>query len=273
MSKYGRQLAVINLETDELIEDVVIVDKATLRAQQEAAKRRALIAQYRRNRHGLYGYTLMDLVPNQFDGLSRQTVARLAHLATYLGYHGRLMLTERNPLRRSDLPAVLGVSTATAERFWAEVNGKYIVELEDGTLSIVAVFGRGRGKSSVRRIKVYRDAMRSLYQSTAVSKHRYIGYLLVLADMLHVRSNTLCHHPTASNDQNIKPLTMQAIASLVGYAPNQAARLQKELEALTFSTDNMVRNATMISGTALIVSPHLLFQGSEIERQSKAKGP
>ncbi|MBQ5523509.1 MAG: hypothetical protein IIT86_12005, partial [Oscillospiraceae bacterium] len=68
------------------------------------------------------------------------TATRLIYLATFLDYHDVLYKTERTRMKRKDLPSLLGISASGANRFWKEVEGRYIYEEKDGELRMNSEF-------------------------------------------------------------------------------------------------------------------------------------
>ena len=100
-------------------------DQRAKKIRKEAeAKRR----QRRDLTNGYGGFVLMRKVPLN-KNISPQTLGRLTYLAVYLTYEddNRLMLTERQPMFRQDLPQVLGLPERTVDRFVKEAKNSGVL--------------------------------------------------------------------------------------------------------------------------------------------------
>lgn len=135
----------IDVETGEIPPGIQMTDE-------EDRRRRKLFAEkqwdktIRRKDHVLLGEFYMTTCrKNQFEGLQPQDVARLVFIATFMDYNCVLKNGD-NYLTIDDLPDLLEVSKSTFDRLWDKIQGRYIVQSEDGSLTVVDGFLRGRQK-------------------------------------------------------------------------------------------------------------------------------
>ena len=208
-----------------------------------------------------------------FQNLSDATVARLVFLASHLAYNsGKLNKTQRTPLRRKDLPALMQLSCRTVDRFMKEAEA-YIGEDSDGCLRMRGdVFIRGslpKGQYMMLQ-RLYITAVRHLYHETPACKHRALGKIFRLLLYVNREYNILCWNPDESYLHNVDPLTFAEFGSLCGYDVNKLSRLKTALRELTFEVG--ARRAHFCSfvspkagQTVLIFNPRILYNGSNYQ--------
>lgn len=211
-------------------------------------------------------------VSEAFDGVSAANITRLIFLSTYLSYHdNEIRVTERRKLTRNELSCVLGVSDSTADRFWKEVNPKYIIEDESGALKLNQdVFVRGKMKGLMAfYIKVFAKGMRDLYNSVPKSKHKALGYIFAMLPNVNVEHNILCHNTDETDINCIEPMSMQEFCKEIGYDYQNVNRLHKMFKSLTFDVGSGKRElfCSIIKNEytgkeLMIVNPKVFYSGN-----------
>lgn len=179
-------------------------------AQQEAYRKKREREQKRadkRRTSNVLGNFYFILAENPFFDLKPETVTKLIMLCSYLNYDNSFMLTQRTPMRKSDVQSVLKVSRSTAYNFYKEVAPKYINDvngqlfLSDNTIFI-------KGKINNPNYKHYQqfyvDSVRRLYNSTPNKHHAQLGYIFKLLPYINIEFNILCHNPFEEQINQIK---------------------------------------------------------------------
>jgi hypothetical protein len=198
----------------------------------------------------------------------------LIYLASYLNYNNVLMVTERKKMTLDDLPKVLGVSGATTKRFWDKVNGRYVIQRDDGSLSLNGTLFRGKQKRiSERLTKFYIDAVQKLYQATPASKHGCLGRVFQLLPYISIEFNFLCHNPAETDLSKIEPMKLQEFCAETGYDPSKAHRLVQDLSTVTFDVNGEQRHFVAFVTTnpastdrMIVVNPRVLYGGHNYQR-------
>lgn len=214
----------------------------------------------------------------EFKDLLPQTVTRLIYLNTFIHYgDNKLMKTERTPMEKSDLAKILGISKAAVTKFWKEVSPKYIVEKENNLIfTNTDVFIKRklnqRGGFNPYQ-KFYINGIRKLYEATAVSQHKHLGYIFKMLPYINLEFNVLCRNPLETDLERIEPLSLKEFCDEIGYDTSQINRLLNIYSKLTFDVkgkqesfcafvfDGIDRNKSKI-----FVNPNILYNGSNYQR-------
>ena len=200
------------------------------------------------------------------------TATRLIYLATFLDYHDVLYKTERTRMKRKDLPSLLGISASGANRFWKEVEGRYIYEAEDGELRMNSEFFHRGELSGVFGIyqQIYVKPMRSLYRNTNASQHKCLGYVFKMLPYLNTEYNIFCQNPNETEFEEIEPLTVDDFCRLIDYNQHNRARLMEKLAQITFSFEEHEERFCSITGQQrnlgaeyIRINPHVIYHGHD----------
>lgn len=205
---------------------------------------------------------------NQFEGLQPQDVARLVFIATFMDYNCVLKNGD-NYLTIDDLPDLLEVSKSTFDRLWDKIQGRYIVQSEDGSLTVVDGFLRGRQKGIKERLtKVFIRQLQALYRNTPKSKRRLFGYMFQLLYCVNVEYNILSKNPLETELDRVEPLTIKEFAALIGYDESQVSRLEKAYSEVSFLCDGrlqhfcaFVDHGRNTDGRFVVVNPRIFYAG------------
>ena len=125
----------VDTDTGEIIDTITVTlpvgSKVYTPAQQEAYKKHK---DYERNtslkkaQSNELGYFYFILKDHQLGKISAETVGRLIYLLTYLDYDSNFMISQRKPMKKSDLEKIMNLSKWTIGRFWKEIHHLYVEE-------------------------------------------------------------------------------------------------------------------------------------------------
>lgn len=209
-----------------------------------------------------------------FNDLSPATAARLIFLATYTSYNdNRLMVSQRKPIVRKELPGLLKVSKTTADRFWTEVSPRYLREDEDGLLLTNSdIFIKGTIQKRQSYQKMFIDGIRHLYCSVPASKHKALGYVFQMLPFINYEWNVLCYNPDETDLDNIHFMRVDDFREAIGYDKSNISRLLKTYYDIKFPVDgNLEPFCAFVSYGAskamdkIIINPRILYSGSNPE--------
>ncbi len=213
------------------------------------------------------------VVCDSFQDLSDATVARLVFLAAHLGYDGgKLKKTQRTPLYRKDLPALLSLSQSSVDRLMKEAKS-YIEEGTDGCLEMTGdVFIRGSlPKGEYKMVqRLYTDAVKQLYRETPVNKHHILGKIFKLLLFINREFNILCWNPDEICLRYVEPLTVSDFCELTKSNRKKYWRLKKDIEKLAFEMDGrQERFCSFVSPEAgramVVINPKIMYNGSNYQ--------
>lgn len=216
---------------------------------------------------------------NFSEQLSPEAIARLIYLNSFATYNDdRLMLSERKPILKRDLPKILRISPASASRFWKEVNPTYIKESKNGLiLTNRSIFYKGRLselKNNIAFRRFYTNGVRTLYEAvTDARRHKHLGYIFQLLQYVNLEFNILCYNVEETNLDNINPITLEDFCKLIDYDYSHINRLLTIYRNLHFKVGNHAeRFVNFISdgldrqSAKIYINPHILYNGSNYKR-------
>ena len=273
----------IDRNTGEIIDSYIQVYPVGTRcytpAQQEKYKERKEKENMRNCRKeisGELGQFFSVSTGENFPKLSAETMTRLIYLNTFIK-HGtnQLMLTERKPMKRSNLSKVLGISKTSAFRFWKDVNPAYITENKDGELltNKKSFFRGNAGKRRELHQKIYIEGVRKLYKSTTTNKHKHLGHLFLLLPYVNTEYNVLCFNPLEAELDKIDCMTVADFCRVIGYDITHFNRLLATYRKATFDVNgheerfcSIVYDGKDMSLSKICINPHILYCGTDYKK-------
>lgn len=217
------------------------------------------------------------LVNDVFTDVSPESAVRLTVLYTFLNYDSNLMLTQRQPMRKSDIAEVLHLSPTTVFRFWKEVSARYIEEIDDKLVLKNNIVFRGRFTKEHKfkqYQQIYIDSVRSLYYATTVRRHKYLGNIFKLLPFINLEYNIICKNPFEISPDKIEPLTISELCNEFNF--NEISNFHRLIDAycsITFEVDNheerfiaFIYEGKDKSKMKVYVNPHILYVGSDYRK-------
>lgn len=258
----------IDVETGEIPPGIQMTDEEDRRRRKLFAEKQWNKTIRRKDHVPLGEFYMTTCRKNQFEGLQPQDVARLVFIATFMDYNCVLKNGD-NYLTIDDLPDLLEVSKSTFDRLWDKIQGRYIVQSEDGSLTVVDGFLRGRQKGIKERLtKVFIRQLQALYRNTPKSKRRLFGYMFQLLYCVNVEYNILSKNPLETELDRVEPLTIKEFAALIGYDESQVSRLEKAYSEVSFLCDGrlqhfcaFVDHGRNTDGRFVVVNPRIFYAG------------
>lgn len=187
--------------------------------------------------------------------LSEPTISKLIFLATYMdknncicfdgGWETEVVgkkkrsVRKSNPMSKNDIRILLQVSKHTFYQFWNEcVEQKAIIETENGIFlprkMIRFCDNSNVNTSKVRMIKVFKHAIRYMYENTDERSKKSLTHLYRLIPFINLKYNILCENPFEMERENIIPLTAADICEKLGLDRKFHERVVKALKKLSF---------------------------------------
>lgn len=241
-SKYdkSREIKAFYADTGEMVENITIMTDEDRRKRREFfednEKKRLSRLSNSNERFIQFLFTEFKDMPD----LAPQTAIRLMYLATYLSYDENYLKKNGNFVAKKDIEKIMALKTDTVRRFLDEVvkNG-YLLESEKGYSLSKNYFNMGKiqAKKVIDQhhfIRVYINAMRKLYLSTAQNKHIYLGYVFEIIPYINTQWNIVCHNPLEKNKEDIQPMTLGEFCDKIGYNKKNAYRFIKTLREIKF---------------------------------------
>ena len=262
-------------------------DQKMKELKKEAKHRRFL---RRDNEKRLGGFVSMRSVPLK-KKINPQTLGRLAYLSVYLGYDtDRLMLSERQPMYRQDLPDVLRLPASTTNDFIHDATASGILVVDEcGQLFMDETFFKGRTKRK-KKIHLFIDSIKSLYNRMMGENRiegkrkgknqnvRYFGYIIALIPFINKEWNVVCHNPEERDIHKLDCMSIGEICQLLKVNAGASNRIVNVLTHISFVVNgedgkpqqeqalcNFIKDI-VTNKYRLIINPDLLFMGSNPEQ-------
>lgn len=268
----------INTNTGEVLDTVVFTAPAGsilyTPEQQEAYKMRKEIEHQkeikRRNSKELGSFYFI-LAENPFPDLKPETVTKLIMLCSYLDFNNKFMLTERTPMKKTDIQTILKLSRSAAYNFIHEVSN-YIIET-DGVLTLNNTDAILRGKIATNnKYKNYQQfyikCVRKLYNSVLSRQHAQLGYIFKLLPYVNIEYNIICNNPFEEDLYKIQPLTISEFCEKISYDKDNFSKLLRAYKQIIFEVENRKEHfVTYVSDGSIkhemrfFVNPHIMYAG------------
>ena len=283
----AKELAIVDMDTAEIIGTMpqgssIVTPDEKKRRYEAMQKRKQNEAKSVYNRitkadSNKLTYSFVNSA-SRITGVSMPTVARLIYLSTFTGFQkgGKLMITERTAMLKKDLPKVLNVSQSVAYSFCSEaIKGGYITEKNNCLYLDNNVFKRGKlSREQYTQYQILYDrCVRNLYQQTATSKHKHLGYIFSMLPFINVEYNILCYDTFETDLDRIQPLTVSDFARLIDYDVSKVARLIKAYSKITFDVNGrQERFASFVDykgntgDLKICINPHIFYCGNSPEK-------
>lgn len=232
----------------------------------------------RRNVARKFGGHLFIAGNQNFSDLAPATAARMIYLSTYVGYTdngNKLCISQKRQMHKDDLTDLLSVSKTTADRFLDEAKPKYVLEDENGMLSLNdELFVRGSLNKKISFYRAYTHWIRVLYKSTPMNQHRYLGYVFQLLPHINVEYNVLCYNPLEKDFDMVEFMTLDEFCDEIGFAKDHRHRLLQIYNRIQFDVDDHKERFYSIISNGIVkdngkahmfINPRIIYSGSQLD--------
>lgn len=238
--------------------------------QQEIIKSKEQQKIYKADLYNELGDFYFIMNENKLGNLSPANATRLIYLCTYLNYDNEFMLNNIKEMRKSDIKDLLKISKRSFYNFWNEINPTYIVEDKNKLKLNTKEINKGKTtskKTSYRKLWI--KQVQELYEATPISKHKHLGYVFQLLPFVNIEYNIVCQNQNERILDKIRPLTIKDFCDIIGYNPNQSARLIETYKNITFDFKgekeyfvSFVTNTGNLDEAKIFINPHVIYSGS-----------
>lgn len=199
---------------------------------------------------------------------------RFIYLSTYIDYkEGKLMKTERTPLKENDLKDILKLSNKMElSRTLKALKDADLIYIKDNLIYVKNKYvSKGkvkrRGKLSVddEFTKIFINGIRKLYESVDRKDDKFIGVIFRLLPYVNKHYNIICNKESINHYvlEDIKPLKTSEIGKILNLGR------KKTLEALMLARlEDMpvflgvIKENTKIENIHYYINPCIYYQGS-----------
>lgn len=183
--------------------------------------------------------------------ISEPTLGKLIYLATYIDANNCIChdgnwdkqdnkyIRKSIPMTKAEIQQVLKVSRQTFSPFWNECIDKSLIIENDGMYFISRKMFRFCNNNNVstkktRMIKVFKHAIRYMYENTDERSKKTLVYLYRLIPFINLTYNGLCSNPLETDKNKIQPLSLAQICKPFGIDRRNQIYFLKKLKKLRF---------------------------------------
>ena len=238
------------------------------RAEGREAALRRLRNDERTQKYGNFVFFRYDFSTDVFATISAAFITKLFYLSTFLQYNSNILMNNNGKhLAANKLTDILNVSESTCRRFVEKMVQQSFLTINQGEIEInKSVFAKRKihiwRNSTKQFTRIYISSFRYLFDHLSLRQQAQLGYLIKLIPYLHQNTNAICINPEESNPDLLKTMDMKTICSIVGYSPNQAARLRNALTDITLENGKpvFIYNSDQQAG---YINPLLFYAGNQ----------
>lgn len=180
--------------------------------------------------------------------ISEPTLNKIIYLATFIDSKNKISFDRACfddgnrrtvAMTKKDIMDTLGITRRIFYSFWKEVTDSGLVVEKDGEYFLPNNIFRYCNSKKINKkttaiIKVFKHAVRYLYENTNQNSKRTLCYLYRLIPFVNLRYNVLCTNPFEMNKDKINCLSLSDICEMFGLSSDHQKRFLNALKKLTF---------------------------------------
>ena len=212
----------------------------------------------------------------KFDDLKPQDAIRLVYLATYIDYDNNYLMIHNRKMTKQDLFVAIGISRPSFTDLFKTLIAKgYLIE-DDGYKLNKKYFHKGAmsidNPVDKRFIRVYINALRTVYESSKIADHVYLGYIFDMIPYINIQWNILCHNPLEPDRDKVIPMTFGEFCDEIGYDRSHLNRLLAVYRRIKFYwRDKEQLFAAFIyeknkEDMRIVINPNIFYAGSNFDK-------
>lgn len=247
--------------------------------------------EFRNHCKELGGYVHMIYAKNEllFNslGIDKANISRIIYLATYSDYNQKGLLVIKNrdkfgkytgnePMTRKQIQTVLKLGNTAFKSFLKDMKDNNLMfELDKAFFVNTQYFIKGEveniDKAQQSYCRLFINTIRKLYEGCKPTKHKVLANVYQLIPFVHYSNNMICHNPNTL-ENNVKPMTLNEIGTLLNINDNKGnlRKLVKELSNFTVSTNDKEFKLfayVVIDGKDFyFINPYIIYSGNDIKK-------
>lgn len=113
-------------------------------------------------------------------------------------------------------------------------------------------------------IRTFNRAIRELYKDSDPREHGAIGELLKLVPYINISNNVLCWNIEDVHPDEIIPLTMNEIRTILRPKSDYGRKIMNKLETLFIKGEPVLLKTQSVNQTQYVINPRLFYRGNDI---------
>ena len=212
--------------------------------------------------------------------LKKQYIIRFLYICTFMNYSGLLLWGNAKKSERymmeKDLQEILKLGTTeTNKTKMALLYNELIFINKGGNLQVndkfcfKGIVPNIYKKSS--KIRIFEDAVRSLYEKSIPSEHKKLALLVMLLPYINIHNNILCHNPLCAPEFQLDIIDLKKLCIMFEYSEDNKGRLKKDLLGLRVGKEKVVMFNEIDNAKSITINPRVYY-GGNVEDFKTLKG-
>lgn len=191
--------------------------------------------------------------------ITAPTLNKLIYLSTFIGSDNTICKDgfwdgykrDEVPMTLQEIKATINVSEPSWRSFWRECESRELILKDGDTYKLpIDMFrfcnDKKVNKKKTAMIKLFRRAVRYMYENTDEHSKRVLSYLYRLIPFINLKYNVLCMNPFEQDKEKIVPLKASDICEKFGVPVKNQSRFVQQLKKLRFK-DKLGRENSVIT--------------------------
>lgn len=183
----------------------------------------------------------LKTMEQKFPTLSQSDLARVIFVGTYAGWEtGELKHDNGVSINKKALTELVGMSRNKFNTFFKSIVDCEIIAEQDGAIFMnQTLFFRGELNDGIKHLtkdlqytRLYRKTVRDLYAMYNGRTIKQLALIYAVLPFVNFDSNVICFNPSESNKELVKPIPLDKLAVLLGYADYR--KLKTALNAVKY---------------------------------------
>lgn len=204
----------------------------------------------------------------RFKNIERQFIFRFLYVCTYMNYDNKLSNGKRL-LYEKDLKDILNLGKSEFFKTKKVFIDNNLMNIdENGNIKINEWYCK-KGDININKnievVRMFNNAIQELYEKALPKEHKKLGLLIAILPYINLKYNIVCHNVKEESLENIKPMTIKELCTIVDYDVKNSSRLKSDLLRLTVNKENVVMFNEKYGSKIMTINPKVYYKGTNIE--------
>lgn len=242
-------------------------EQAAKDAYKERNRKQYELAQLINTYYSTFFFYKYDELLDYIEG-DTATAFRFLYLCSFADKRGYIMVNDQKYCtRQKDFVEIFDKTDSTVHGYVEELyKDNLIFNTDDGKYQVNMDFYSTKLDDDIFRqnsIRAFRRAIKSLYHNSSPREHSKIGEILKIVPFVNIYNNIICKNPKCSNSDEIEPMTIQEVLSILRPDSDYGRKIFKELEMLTVNDEFVIGIFESAGEKHCIMNPRIFYGGND----------
>lgn len=217
-----------------------------------------------------FGNFFFNFYTNIPDNLERQYKFRFIYICTFLTFEDNRLKIKRNntfeAMQEQQLKKYLNLSEREYYKTKKALIEYKLLEYSDKYIAVnnkISLVGGINNKAKQNYTRIFKNSIYELYNKSTAREHKKLGLFIDLLPYIHFKYNIICKNPTCEHMQDIEPITLKELATILNY--KNSSELKTQLLNTFVAGEKTMLLVEDFNKRFFIVNPRIYFKGSRTE--------